>query len=327
MTLNIGVIGSGGRAAGCLQAFADLDGCKPVALAARNKATGKPLAKQFQIDLYDEWRQVVELEGVDAVAVMTYNDSHGPIAIAALEAGKHVYMEYPLARHQEEGAHILDLAERTNRVVRTTHNEPLSPRHQALKPAIADWGSLLTGLFVRLTPGRGARPEILFNLNASGPPALFFVYQVYPVVDLLGPAAWVQAHTEYVDLKEDTGYHRFVNQVTVGLKSGGTYQWTWAGGVEIAAAEQYQRLVFAGGSLVQQDGGWCRFTASGLDPVIPALASTERTSLEQLFLADVAATTSGAMTDWTQDLQRAYQAAQIGWAAEQSAAEGHRIEL
>ncbi len=51
MTLRIGVIGSGGRAAGCLQAFADLDGSEPVALAARNPVTGKALAGRFLADV------------------------------------------------------------------------------------------------------------------------------------------------------------------------------------------------------------------------------------------------------------------------------------
>ena len=323
MTLRIGVIGSGGRAAGRLRAFAGLQGCQPVALAARNAATGKPLAEQYRIELYDDWRQVVALPHVDAVAVMTYNDSHGPIAIAALEAGKHVYTEYPLARHQREGERIVGLAQSTGRIVRTTHDQPLSPEHQALKSVVADWGPLLTGVFVRLTPGRGARPDVLFNLNISGPPALFFAYQVYPVVDLLGPAAWVRAQAEYVDLNDETGYHRFVNQVTVGFKSGGSHQWTWAGGIEIAVAEQYQRLVFAGGSLVQQETGWFRSSASGVQPVTPPAAS-DLGSLEELFLADVA---GGEGTGWRQDLQRSYEAAQIGWAAERSVAEGGRIEL
>jgi hypothetical protein len=41
----------------------------------------------------------------------------------------------------------------------------------------------------------------------------------------------------------------------------------------------------------------------------------------------VAGEAGGARTGWRQDLQRAYEAAQIGWAAEQSVAKGHRIEL
>ena len=325
------MVGSGNRAAGRLQVFDELPACQTVALAARTAATGRPLAERYGIDLHDDWQQLVEREDVDAVAVMTYNDSHGPIAIAALEAGKHVYMEYPLARYPSEGARILELTEQTGCVVRTTHGEPLAPQHQAVKPVVAEWGPLLTGTFVRLTPGRGARPEVLFNLNLSGPPALFFAYQVYPVVDLLGPAAWVQAAAEYVDLEEDGGYRRFVNTVTARLRSGGIHQWTWAGGVEIAAAEQYQRLVFGGGSLVHQEGGWCRSSGSGLEAVsVPA--AMEQIGLEEQFLADVAAAEGGGTEadedgDWHGDLQRSFQAAQIGWAAEESVRKGGRIEL
>ena len=319
--MRIGVVGSGGRAAACLEGFAAVEGCEPVAVSARNAATGSKLARQYGLELLGDWRELVQRDDVDAVAISTFNDSHGPITIAALEAGKHVYVEYPLARRPEEGARILELAASGEQGVRTTHAEPLSPPHQALKAVVADRGPLLTGLFVRLTPGRGARPEILFNLAISGPPALFFAYQVYPLVDLFGPAAWVEAHAEYGELNRDGGYRRFVNQVNVGFAAGGTHQWTWAGGIDIAAAEQYQRLVLAGGSLLHRDGAWQQSSTTGEEPVPVTEAGGQ--TLEALFAADVEADGDG----WRQDLQRAFQAAQIGWAAERAAQAGGRVRI
>ena len=304
-----------------MEAFAKQEDCELVALAARNPQTGPALAQRHEIELHADWRQLVAREDVDAVLVFTHNESHGPIAIAALESGKHVFAEYPLARRMEEGQRLVELAETSGCVLRMSHDEPLSPTQRQLKREVGELGPLLMGLFVRLTPGRGARPEILFNLNASGPPALFFVYQVYPLVDLFGPAAWVESHAEYVELNKESGYQRFVNTVTVGFVRGGLHQWTWAGGIEIQEAEQLQRLVLGGGTLLLQNGRWCRSTSGGLEEIQPG--SGDGRSLEALFLDEV----RGGETGWREDVQRAFEAMQIGLAAEKSVQEDRRITL
>src|SRR5689334_5593473 len=49
-----------------------------------------------------DWRRLVERDDIDLVDVCTPGDSHAEIAIAALEAGKHVLCEKPLANTVEE---------------------------------------------------------------------------------------------------------------------------------------------------------------------------------------------------------------------------------
>ena len=87
------------------------------------------------------------------------------------------------------------------RVLRVSHPEVVSNTHKALKQKIGELGDLLLTSFVRLTPGRGARPEILFNLPVSGTPAHFFIYHIYPIVDFFGGAASVKKNAVYEGLK------------------------------------------------------------------------------------------------------------------------------
>lgn len=68
---------------------------------------------------------------------------------------------------------------------------------------------------------------MLFNLNVSGPPSLFFVYHVYPLIDLFGPAVWVEGFAEYTGLTADGRYDRFVNRAVVGFAGGGTAAAGW----------------------------------------------------------------------------------------------------
>ncbi len=60
----------------------------------------------------DDWRSVIERDDIDIVDITTPGDSHAEIAIAALEAGKHVLCEKPLARTIEEGERMVEAAER-----------------------------------------------------------------------------------------------------------------------------------------------------------------------------------------------------------------------
>ncbi len=62
-----------------------------------------------------DWRAVVEDEMVDVVDVLTPHDSHAEIAEAAMEAGKHVICEKPIARKMDEADEMLAAAERTGR--------------------------------------------------------------------------------------------------------------------------------------------------------------------------------------------------------------------
>ncbi len=58
-----------------------------------------------------DWRAVVAREDIDVVDIVTPNDSHAEIAIAAARAGKHVICEKPLARTAGEAMPMLDAAE------------------------------------------------------------------------------------------------------------------------------------------------------------------------------------------------------------------------
>lgn len=59
-----------------------------------------------------DWRALVERDDVDLVDVCTPGDTHAEIAIAALEAGKHVLCEKPLANTVDEAERMVEAAER-----------------------------------------------------------------------------------------------------------------------------------------------------------------------------------------------------------------------
>ena len=80
-------------------------------LAGRNQAAlAAAAAKLGWSSTETDWRRVLERDDVDLVDVCTPGDTHAEIAIAALEAGKHVLCEKPLANSVAEAEAMADAA-------------------------------------------------------------------------------------------------------------------------------------------------------------------------------------------------------------------------
>ena len=285
MTIKIGIIGSGGMAQHHLKRFSAMSTAEVVAIASRNAQTGGQLAAQHNTAFVPEWTNLITRDDIDGVVICTHNDSHGEISLAALQADKHVFVEYPLASDVSEGEEALRLAKARHRVLRVSHPEVVSNEHQALKQKIDELGKLHLTTFVRLTPGRGARPEILFNLPVSGTPAHFFIYHIYPIVDCFGGAAWVESSAIYEELTESGQYQRFVNTLTVEFKRGGIGQWTWAGGIAINAAVQNESYVLSEGTLSYQNNNWACTTPAGVTPL--PVSDSPQPTLQELWLSEI----------------------------------------
>ena len=285
MKIKIGIIGSGGMARHHLTRFASIPDTEIVAIASRNEQTGTQLAKKHETVFIPEWNRLVEREDIDGVVICTHNDSHGEMMLAALQADKHVFVEYPLASDVCEGEAALQLAEKRGCILRVSHPEAVSNTHKALKDKIGELGDLLLTSFVRLTPGRGARPEILFNLSVSGTPAHFFIYHIYPIVDFFGGAASVKKNAVYEGLKENGQYDGFVNTLIVEFKRGGIGQWTWAGGIAINAAEEHERYVLTDGTISDAGGEWHCTTPSGVIPL--SIPDSPQQTLQELWFSEI----------------------------------------
>ena len=84
-----------------------------VAIGGRNAQAAGEMARRFDWQHVEtDWRALVERPDVDLVDICTPGDTHAEIAVAALEAGKHVLCEKPLANTLEEARRMADAAAR-----------------------------------------------------------------------------------------------------------------------------------------------------------------------------------------------------------------------
>jgi len=144
--LSIGIIGCGGRAGalmGQIQAAAAEQNCQITAVCDVWKPNLEQAAAKVkgwfgrEPRKFTRFNDVLALGDVDAVVVATPDFGHCPIMIAALEAGKDVYCEKPMALEVENANRALDLARANDRVVQVGTQRRSEGRWPAAGAAIA----------------------------------------------------------------------------------------------------------------------------------------------------------------------------------------------
>jgi UDP-N-acetyl-2-amino-2-deoxyglucuronate dehydrogenase len=100
--------------------------------SGRAAEAGWPDAEQVARD------ELVRRDDIDIVAICTPSDQHAGLVIAALEAGKHVVVEKPMALTVGEAARIAALAEERGLTVSVIFQRRFEPAHQVIHQLIAD---------------------------------------------------------------------------------------------------------------------------------------------------------------------------------------------
>lgn len=88
-------------------------------------------------ELLHRWQDLVERPDIDAVVIATPNHWHAPIAIAAMQTGKDVYCEKPMAHSIEEAKAFRDMAKATERIVQIGAQTASEPRWHAAREILA----------------------------------------------------------------------------------------------------------------------------------------------------------------------------------------------
>lgn len=154
--------------------------------------------------LEDEWgvthfttdyREVIQSAAVDLVLVTTSMAEHGPMALAALEAGKHVLVEKPMATTLEEAAQLVAVAKESPGHLVCAPHVLLSATYQSM------WQRVQEGQIGEIHLARGrygwAGPwwGKWYYQAGGGPLYDLGVYNVTSLTGFLGPAQRVTAMT------------------------------------------------------------------------------------------------------------------------------------
>lgn len=118
--LVVGLIGCGGRGTGVAGRFQNTPNVQLAYICDVDEGRRAAVAKKLGVDpsrAVSDLRKVLDDKSVDAVIVATPDHWHSPASILACSAGKHVYVEKPIAHNIREGRLLVEAAERTRRFV------------------------------------------------------------------------------------------------------------------------------------------------------------------------------------------------------------------
>jgi predicted dehydrogenase len=152
----VGIIGTGlmgRRRAEALQRFEDT---QLTAVSSDMKEQAKKLADDMNCEQVDDWRKLAVRPDIDIVIISTPPDCHLPMCKVALENGKHVLVEKPLARNPEEAEKIVKLANRKGLILKCGFNHRHHPAIQQAKKWF-DRGETGEPIFIRAVYGIGGR--------------------------------------------------------------------------------------------------------------------------------------------------------------------------
>ena len=136
--VKICIAGEGAIAQKHLDGLARIDGVEVVSIVGGNAADTQDVATQrgiphWSLDLNEAMRQ----PGVEAVILTTPTQLHAAHAIAAMEAGKHVLVEIPMADSLADAQAIVATQERTGLTAMVCHTRRFNPSHQFVHERVA----------------------------------------------------------------------------------------------------------------------------------------------------------------------------------------------
>lgn len=131
------VLGTGFMGKVHTEAIRRLGNVDVVGLAASSSRDTAALAESYCIsNVTTDWKKLIADESIEAVHICTPNALHHPMALAALQAGKHVLSEKPLAMSSREAADMLALAKKKKLVHATNHNLRYYPMVQHVRQMV-----------------------------------------------------------------------------------------------------------------------------------------------------------------------------------------------
>src|SRR3989338_5494709 len=130
---NVAVIGVGSMGRNHARVFSELEGVLLKAVVDRDIDLARTVATRYRTNAYCEYQEIFSSEEVDAVSIAVPSQFHKECAIFAMDRGKHVLVEKPIATDEMEALDILRCAELNGVKLMVGHIERFNPAVIELK--------------------------------------------------------------------------------------------------------------------------------------------------------------------------------------------------
>lgn len=193
-TINVGIVGAGGIASGAhMPGYMAVPDVKVIAVCDVVKERAESFADRYGIpkkNVFTDYNDIAEMDELDAISVCTPNNFHAGPTIAALEHGKHVLCEKPIAGNAIDGQAMVDAAKKAKKILQIGLHLRFQPSMQMLKKIIES-GELGQIYYARaVTMRRRGIPSwgafVQKKMSGGGPLVDIGVHELDLIVWLMG---------------------------------------------------------------------------------------------------------------------------------------------
>lgn len=136
-TFNVAVIGAGAIGLDHIKSFQSHPAAKVVALAEVSPERGREAADKFNIpELVTDYKTLLARDDIDVVSIALPNYLHAPVGLEALQAGKNVMIDKPIATNAADAARLVEEAKKQGVLLMVGQNQRMTPTVQTAKQLI-----------------------------------------------------------------------------------------------------------------------------------------------------------------------------------------------
>jgi biliverdin reductase len=198
--LRVGLIGTGFVARARVEALKADERAEVSAVWGHHADKAEEFAATHGIaTVCSTWQAIAQHPEVDLVVVCNINSEHAIAVRTALEAGKSVIVEYPLALSAKEGGDLVALAEQQGLLLHVEHIELLGGLHQAMLAHLPKVGTPRYVRYCTAVPQTSVPQKWTYNAGLFGFPLAGALSRIHRLTNLFGAVDWVASQIQYDD--------------------------------------------------------------------------------------------------------------------------------
>jgi biliverdin reductase len=198
--MKVGIVGTGYAAKQRAEALQQDGRSQLLFVAGHTPENTAAFCQTYAVCALDSWQALVQHPDLDLVVVCNVNRDRAPIVTAALAAGKHVIVEYPLALDPQAAASAIALAQQQEKLLHVEHIELLGGLHQAIRQSLPDIGTVFYARYATLTPQHPAPRRWTYHSHLFGFPLSAALSRIHRLTDLFGTVTAVTCQARFWEI-------------------------------------------------------------------------------------------------------------------------------
>lgn len=195
--MQVGIIGSGYAAKQRVAALKEDGRVRILGIAGHHREAVEGLATAAGAVAFAQPELLLQHPRLDLVFVCGVNRDHARWVQAALELGRHVVVEYPLALSWQEGCRLVSYARSRQRLLHVEHIELLSGVQKLLRQQVPKLGEILAVEYRTISAHPTAPDRWTFQPQVFGFPLFAAVSRLHRLMDLFGSVDAVFCQLRY----------------------------------------------------------------------------------------------------------------------------------